>query len=349
MSKNQIYDIAIIGAGASGLMCASRFQHLKTCIIDSNDTIGAKIKVSGGGRCNISNKYLSSNNYCGDKNFIASVFDKFDNNKLFYFLKSNNVSITLREKLVKGAYFCKTSSEIINMFKTITSKTRYYLDCKVLDVDCKNEIFNIKTSQSIIKTRRLVVSSGGLSYPQLNSSDIGYKIAQNFGHTIINPKPALVGWTTQKEQFAFRELSGVSLNLVEIKVGDKVCKGGLLFTHKGMSGPAVLTASLYWDKGSISINFLPNKNISLPKRFKQLAKNISINLEDYQLSPAGNFGYSKAEVTKGGINTNDIDETMQSKLQKNLYFTGEVLDITGELGGYNLQWAFSSGYCAIKI
>ena len=183
-----------------------------------------------------------------------------------------------------------------------------------------------------------------MSYPSLGATDIGFKIAQKFGHTIIAPNPALVGFTVQKDQFWFKNLSGLSLEDVEIKVEDKVCRGGMLFTHKGCSGPVILSTSLYWQKGQISIDFLPSKKSYLPKRFKKVIQNSKFDIHNYSFSPAGNFGYTKAEVTKGGVDTNEIDvNTMESNLQKGLYFIGEVLDVTGELGGYNFQWAFSSG------
>jgi len=177
----------------------------------------------------------------------------------------------------------------------------------------------------------------------LGATDIGYKIGESFGHKLVKSNPALVGFTVQKEQFWFKELSGLSLD-VELDVGVKKLSGSMLFTHKGFSGPAVLSASLYWKKGQIAINFAPSKDSYLPKRFKQAIKDLDIDIYNYKFSPAGNFGYTKAEVTKGGICTDEIGLNFESKLQKDLYFVGEVLDITGELGGYNFQWAFSSGF-----
>ncbi len=341
-----IYDIAIIGAGASGLMFASQLNtksNIKACILDKNTKIGAKIKVSGGTKCNITNKYLSSNKYLGDEKFIDEVFRLFNHQDLMKFLTKNGVNPIFNEKIVKGTYFCRSSDDVISMFKRLITNIKLYLDTQVVDVEYKNNEFILTTNHKIIKSKKLIVSSGGLSYPTLGATDIGFKIAKKFGHTVITPNPALVGFTVQKEQFWFKELSGLSLDEVHIKVGDKVCKGSLLFTHKGCSGPVILSASLYWGKGQISIDFLPTNKSYLPKRFRQAIKNLNINIHNYQISPAGNFGYTKAEVTKGGICTNEINtENMESKLQSNLYFIGEVLDVTGELGGYNFQWAFSS-------
>lgn len=341
-----MYDIIIIGAGASGLFSASILQkqkNLKICIIDKNPKIGSKIKVSGGGKCNITNKYLSSNFYLGNKQFIENTFKIFDNNTLLKFLKSNNLIPNLNEKIVKGTYFCNSSDDVLSLFSKLTIGCDFLFDNEVLDVDYLNDEYIVTTNKKKIKSKKLLVATGGLSYPSLGATDIGYKIAQKFGHKIITPNPALVGFTVQKEQFWFKELSGLSMD-VKIKVEDKVLEGSLLFTHKGCSGPVILSTSLYWKKGQISIDFAPSKESYLPKRFKQAIKNIKIDIHNYQFAPAGNFGYTKAEVTKGGIDTTEIFETFESKLQKNLYFVGELLDVTGELGGYNFQWAFSSGY-----
>lgn len=342
-----VFDVAIIGAGASGLMAASQLQEKKTCIIEKNSKIAQKIKVSGGAKCNITNKYLSSDNYLGDKNFIDQVFQKFNNKDLLNFLSQNQLHPVVEEKIVKGTYFCKSSSEPIKMFKKLTSKTQFYLECEVLKVEYTNEIFIITTSYNTIKTKKLIVASGGLSYKTLGATDIGFKIAQKFGHTVHKLDPALVGFTVQKEQFWFKELSGLSLN-VKIKVANKEIVGKMLFTHKGCSGPAILSTSLYWQKGQISIDFAPTKQSYLPKRFKQAIKNLPIDIHNYQMSPAGNFGYTKAEVTKGGVSTQELTQNLESKYQKGLYFIGEVVDVTGELGGYNFQWAFSSGYNVVN-
>jgi hypothetical protein len=339
-----IYDIAIIGVGASGLMAASKFQDKKTCIIDKNGTIGAKIKVSGGAKCNITNKYLSSDYYLGDKNFIDEVFKKFDNQKLLSFLNKNGVYPTINEKIVKGTYFCKSSDEPISMFQKLIRKTKQYLNCEVLDVEYLNDKFQIETTCGMIESKELIVASGGLSYASLGATDIGFKIAKKFGHTVSRLDPALVGFTVQKSEFWFKELSGLSID-AKIKVEDKIIEGKMLFTHKGCSGPVILSTSLYWKKGNISINFAPYKDSYLPKRFKQAIKNMDIDIHNYQMAPAGNFGYTKAEVTKGGILVEELEKNMESKYQKGLYFIGEVVDITGELGGYNFQWAFSSAYC----
>jgi len=347
-----IFDIAIIGAGASGLMAASRFnsqnKNLKVCLIDKNNKIGEKIKVSGGAKCNITNKYLSSDNFLGSNKIIDEVFNSFNNKDLLEFLNKNGVYPKIDEKIVKGTYFCNSSSDVIIMFQRLTTRSKFYLNTVVEDVKYKDDKFIIKTNSNskynTIESKKLIVASGGLSYPCLGATDIGFQIAKKFGHTINKLNPALVGFTVQKDQFWFKELSGLSLEVC-ITVGDKKIEGMMLFTHKGCSGPAILTASLYWQKGQISIDFAPHKESYLPKRFKKAIQNLKFNIHNYTMSPAGNFGYTKAEVTKGGVDTSELTLNFESKLQKKLYFIGEVVDVTGELGGYNFQWALSSAYC----
>ena len=322
-------------------MFSSLVQNKKIVLIDNNSKIGQKIKISGGSKCNITNKYLSEDFYLGDNNFISNCFKQFNNQDLLQFLNNNGVYPNIDEKIVKGTYFCNSSTDVINMFYKLTKHCEFKLNTKVLDIEFDNDSFIIKTSNGKFISKKVVVASGGLSYVSLGASDIGFKIASKFGHNIIKPNPALVGWTVQKDQFWFKELSGLSLD-VAIKVGDKKINGKMLFTHKGCSGPAVLSASLYWSKGLVSIDFLPFKNSYLPKRFKRAIKDLNIDIHNYTFAPAGNFGYTKAEVTKGGVDVLELTDGFESRFQKNLYFIGEVIDVTGELGGYNFQWAFSS-------
>ena len=344
-----IFDICIIGAGASALMCASNIKNKSICIIDTNRNIGSKIKVSGGGKCNITNEYMSEKFFLGEEKFVKNILNQFSNEDLKQFLKSNNLYFELNPKIVKGTYFCKSSNNVIDMFKKLTKHCNFELNTKVDNVNYENNTYIINTNKEQIKSKKLIVASGGLSFANLGASSIGYDIAKKFGHSINTLNPALVGFTVQKDQFWFKELSGLSMD-VKIKVNDKIVEGSFLFTHKGCSGPAILTTSLYWQKGKISIDFAPYKDSYLQKRFKRATKELDMDIHNYEFAPAGNFGFSKAEVTKGGINTNEIDNTMQSKLQKDLYFIGEVLDVTGELGGYNFQWAFSSAIaCARSI
>lgn len=377
------YDIAIIGAGASGLMLAAQLnnKNKKVILIESNAKIGEKIKISGGAKCNITNKYVSCENYLGKKEFVQTILDGFTNKELLSFLNKNGVNPNINEKIVKGTYFCNASSDVISMFWKLISEVKLSLNTKVTDVTYDNQ-FTIQTSKGIIKAKKLVVASGGLSFVSLGASSIAFDIAKKFGHSVTALNPALVGFTVQKEQFWFKKLSGLSFD-VQASIENKTFEGGLLFAHKGCSGPVILNTSLYWKKGKMSVDFLPNKKLSqlcksnklissaipLPKRFMMeflgsiglLDKPISKLSNDefdklkviknYEFPPAGNFGYTKAEVTKGGVCVDEIDvKDLQSKKQKDLYFLGEALDVTGELGGYNFQWAFSSAsVCAKNI
>jgi len=370
--------IIIIGAGASGLMLASLLPKGSALLIEHNAKVGEKIGVSGGGRCNITNARMGADYYRGDTRFIKKVLKRFNQKSLLQWLKRKNLYPILRKE---SQYFCEQSaSELLEVFKKETKKQQLFLTEEVEGVSYENGYFLVKTSKQTLKAEAVVVASGGLSFPRLGASDIGYKIAKTFGHTVVKTAPALVGLTVQKEQFFFKELSGLSTDVV-IKVENQQCEGALLFTHKGLSGPAVLDASVYWDRGSMAIDFLPEfkwhtllesrKQISsllpLPKRLTK-AFLLQFNIEDkigkkvtpeellllkqlqhYLFSPAGTFGYSKAEVTKGGVSTNEIEsESMMSVHQEGLYFIGEVLDVTGRVGGYNFQWAFSSAYSCFK-
>ena len=372
------HNIIIIGGGASALMLASLLPKNTATIIESNPKPGAKILVSGGGKCNITNSRMGTQYFLGDTNFVQEPLKKFNEKALLRWLERQNLHPVLRKET---QYFCKDSAkELLDIFLKESKKQTLCTSEQVLEVTKRDEIFYVKTNKKTYTAKSVVVASGGLSYPKIGASSIGYEIAEAFGHTVVKTAPALVGFTVQKEQFFFKELSGVSTD-VKIHVGDNVCEGALLFAHKGMSGPAILDASLYWEKGKIEIDFLPNfswksiqgskKQISsllpMPKRVTK-AFLIQFRLEDkpfhqftkqeletlqtlshYSLSPAGTFGYAKAEVTKGGVETSEVDgSTMMSKKEDGLYFIGEVLDVTGRLGGYNFQWAFSSAYTCAK-
>ena len=372
------YSIIIIGGGASALMLASLLPKQRAIIIENNLKVGAKIAVSGGGKCNVTNTKMGAEYYLGETSFITSVLKKFNEKALLSWLERLNLRPILRKET---QYFCQNSSkELLDIFIEQSKKQTLKLNEKVVDIQKREDIFYVKTSKTTYSAKYVVVASGGLSFPKLGATSIGYEIAKSFGHTIVPTAPALVGFTVQKEQFFFKELSGASTP-VSIKIDDIVCKGDLLFTHKGISGPCVLDASLFWKKGKIAIDFLGDfsfKNFENSKKLlssvlplhkriikmfllqfgvedKPFNKLTSFELEklkqlkEYTLAPAGTFGYAKAEVTKGGVESSQIDEkTMMSKREENLYFIGEVLDITGKLGGYNFQWAFSSAFVCSK-
>ena len=207
--NSKIYDVAVLGAGASGLFFGSMIKDRSICIIDANKDIGAKIKISGGGRCNITNKRVSENNYLGDKEFIKKTFDTFSNTDFLSYLKQNNLQLSLEDKIVKGQYFFKKSTVLIEFLKKQINHAKLFLNTKVEDVDF-NEYYSIKTSNGIIKAKKLIIASGGESYRSIGASTIGFDMAKKFGHTINRTSPALVGFTVQKDQFWFKELSGLS-------------------------------------------------------------------------------------------------------------------------------------------
>jgi len=381
INKNEIMDIIIIGAGASGLMVASQLdKNKKFIILDINDKIGSKIEISGGGKCNITNQSIEASDYIGNPYFINDILREFDQYQLLEWLEKNNLTPNIRES---GQYFCKNSSkEIINIFKKNIDIKNIILNCKVENIRKREDVFYVECGKKSYRAKSLVVASGGLSFPILGATDIGFKIATSFEHTINALSPALVGLTLQKEQFFFKELSGISTK-VTIRVEDKILNGSILFAHKGISGIVILDTSLFWTKGEIEIDFLPDFDIEPHQNSKKLVSNLLpipkslskaflkhlkiqdspmnklskeniyqlLRLKSYKFPPAGNFGYSKAEVTKGGVSTDEINsKTMMSKKVDNLYFIGEVLDITGKIGGYNFQWAFSSAFvCANNL
>jgi hypothetical protein len=371
-------DTIIIGGGASGLMLASLLPKQSITLIETNAKLGAKIAVSGGGKCNITNEKVDPSYYLADASFVAPSLKAFNQKSLLRWLERQGLEPVLRKK---HQYFCEHSaSELLDIFKKESKKQHVVVQEKVERVEKREGLFYVYTSKGSYQAKRVVVASGGLSFTTLGASAIGYEIAQSFGHSIKKTAPALVGFTVQKEQFFFKALSGTSTE-VTMKIGEKSCSGALLFAHKGLSGPAVLDASLYWEKGKVEIDFLPEfswksvtgskKRISsllpMPKRvtkafleafemedapYHTLTKAECDKLQTlscYTFSPAGTFGYTKAEVTKGGVATDEVDAvTMMSKKEEGLYFLGEVLDVTGQLGGYNFQWAFSSAYSCAK-
>lgn len=371
-------DILILGAGASGLMLGALLENKNFLIFDNNPKIGSKILISGGGRCNVTNGNVKAKNFLGEQRFIRNVLKRFDQYALLSWLSERGLTPIVRKN---HQYFCEDSAkEIVDVFRKEVSSKSIELNTTVQKVTQVGKFFEVLTNRGTIKASKVVVATGGLSFPKLGATDIGYEIAKSFGHEVTTLFAGLVGFTVQPEQFFFKSLSGIATE-VKIKVGEKEIVGSLLFAHKGLSGPAVLDASLYWQKGKIEIDFLPmveidalkasKKNISrvltLPSRVAKAFLD-ELNIEDkaslkltseewkkiktlksYAFAPAGTFGYSKAEVTKGGVVLDDIDaSSMMSRKVEGLYFLGEVLDVTGELGGYNFQWAFSSAYVCAK-
>lgn len=369
-----IYDAIIIGAGASGLMTAATAARggRNVLILDHAHAIGQKILVSGGGRCNFTNINISADNYrCGNPDFVRSAISRFSSKEVINFFSKNGIEW---EERGFGQIFGKHSSRlIVEVFRKLLKKAgvKILTRCEVSSVE-KGEHFIVKTSLGEFSANKLVVATGGLSYKKLGASGLGFEIAKKFGHKVIPPQPALVGLILQPaDQKIFGRLAGLSAN-AEVSTCGNVFNGGVLFTHKGLSGPAILNASLYWKKGEpVSIKFAR----PVPKRLAQLCGGGALSqpklqataagrrrvsacpptgcwwggegrpyIADLRIVPVSRDSFEHAEVTFGGVDTAEISsKTMESMLVKGLYFTGEVLDVTGQLGGYNLHWAWGSG------
>jgi len=366
-----VKELLIIGAGAAGLFAAKWLEGIDYALLEHNDKAGAKILISGGGRANVTNRAVNASHYqTNDSDFVAKVLRRFDNRALLAWLRSNGCEPVERKP---SQLFCPHSAkELLALLQS--SRVRYGIEVERLER--KDGCFVVHTNRGALQARAVLVASGGLSYKKIGASPIGLQIAEAFGHTIASTAPALVGLTLQKEQAWMKELAGISVTAM-VEVEHKNFDGNILFAHRGISGPAILNASLYWKKGHIKIAFLPNlpkllphKQLStqlpLPKRFvraflsyigvpdvqaKKLSPRHKKQLQllcDYRFAPAGTFGYERAEVMRGGVMLGELDEGMQSRLQEGLFFAGEVCDATGELGGYNFQWAFSSAYAAAE-
>lgn len=385
------YDVIIIGAGAAGLMAAIRSgqKGKRVLVVEHTNKIGEKIRISGGGRCNFTNLYTSNHNFISQNpHFVKSALSQYTQHDFISLVES--YKIAYHEKTL-GQLFCDgSSSQIINMF--IDLCTKYQVDiklsCNVKDV-FKNDYFKIESDQGDFIGDSLVIATGGLSIPKIGASDFGYRVAKKFGLNIVLTKPALVPLIVPDEQKKlFNELRGISNHSI-VTYKDTSFTENILFTHKGLSGPAILQISSYlnkFDDEKISINLLPNLNLenmfAADKNNKQtlanylkvyltnrLVDNFSLGNSDFnrtitdltkeKLSYIAKFihnfqvpisdseGYLKAEVTSGGVDTRELSsKTMESIKVPGLFFVGEVVDVTGWLGGYNFQWAWSSGFVA---
>lgn len=381
-------DIIIIGAGASGLICASEAgkRGRSVLVLDHSQKIGSKIRISGGGRCNFTNLHISSDRYISQNpHFCRSALSRYTPEEFISLLRKHRIPFHEKEA---GQLFCEaTSSEIIVMLRAECDKTgaEFLLGCSVKNIR-NNGLFVVETNKGTFQSKSLVIATGGLSYPKLGASDFGFRIAEQFKINVISPRPGLVPFTLSgKELEIFRGLSGVSIN-AEV-TSNRVCfQGSILLTHRGLSGPAMLQISSYWNKGDLlSIDLLPGVNAYefllanrqsrkeiktllsqyLPSRFVQTwckhylqtkpvcqfnekeLKDAAEKLHAWHVKPSGTEGYSAAEVTVGGIDTNEVSsKTMETKKLPGLYFIGEILDVTGQLGGYNLHWAWASGHAA---
>ncbi|WP_217525798.1 NAD(P)/FAD-dependent oxidoreductase [Vibrio metschnikovii] len=386
-------DVIVIGAGAAGLMCAAQAAQRgrQVLVMDHAKKPGRKILISGGGRCNFTNYDVSAANYlCRNRHFVKSALSQYSNWDFISLVSKHGVEFEEREH---GQLFCVDSAkEIVNLLLAEcdqpTLKQRYQVDIQTISQT--EDGFVLQTSQGTWQCQSLVIATGGLSMPKLGATPFGYKVAEQFAIPVLPTCAGLVPFTLHvADKEALAELSGIALPVeIHTPCGTSF-KEALLFTHRGLSGPAVLQISSYWQPGqTLTINLLPNVDVDdalaeareqhpnqtlkttlsrlLPKRLvevliergllvdkpmKQLTssalKQTAQVLQEWQIVPNGTEGYRTAEVTLGGVDTDWLSsKTMECKTVPGLFFIGEVMDVTGWLGGYNFQWAWSSGYVA---
>ena len=425
-SDSHQFDVVIIGAGAAGLFCAGVAGQLglKVLVLDHSDKVAEKIRISGGGRANFTNKDVSPANFLSDNpHFCRSALSRFTPRDFIALMDKHGIA---HHEKHKGQLFCDHSAQdLIDMLlrECDAGGVQRWQPCKIQsikDVSTQNNeetgnlehenaysrriyclsSYKINSDKGIIHTPNIVVATGGLSIPKIGATDFGYRLAQQFNLRLVEPRPALVPLTFDGDAWLpYANLSGLALAVV-IETGNKKTKPpaksndkaafseDLLFTHKGLSGPAILQISSFWrENTAIKLNLAPNTDIlALLQQAKSSSRKLVANelsalvpsrlaeawtqtdpalqrpmsdvpdkaltqlaqrLSNWVLTPTGSEGYKKAEVTAGGVDTRDVSsQTMESK-QPGLYFIGEVLDVTGWLGGYNFQWAWASGFaCA---
>ena len=383
--KNTVFHTAMIGAGASGLMCAGSFERPKI-IIEHNAKPGAKVSVSGGGNCNFSNRFVSATDYlCQNKHFCKNALAAFRPQDFLRLLEEHHIAW---EERSNGQLFAFGAQHIVRLLvrRAQAAHTQILTNTQALDVRRENGLFVIDTSEGPVRAQYLVLACGGLSFPALGASASGIKIAEKFGLQIIEQHPALAGLSFPKElRERFKPLAGNSLPATA-SCGKHAFTDHLLFTHEGISGPAVLQTSLYWTAGqTVTVNFLPGEDAlaflhtqknsaktfasalhgklsakvvktllaglpqDLPNASRLTLEEAARRLNRFSFIPAGTAGYTRAEVTAGGVDTKEINpSTFEARRVPGLYIIGELLDVTGRLGGFNLHWAWSSGFAAAK-
>lgn len=391
------YDTVIIGAGAAGLFCASLAGQagLSVLVLDNGKKAGRKILMSGGGRCNFTNMYIEPSAYLSENpHFCKSALARYTQWDFIELVQKHNIAY--HEKTL-GQLFCDDSAQqIVDLLLTECQKGKVSvrLRSEVTQIEKTDVGFAVFVDGKTITTPSVVIASGGLSMPGLGATPFGYKVAEQFGLPVLPTRAGLVPFTLHKPQLEqLSQLSGVAIPAIVTAKNGTSFKENILFTHRGLSGPAILQISNYWQPGEyVSINLLPNTDLEsflqekrqehpnqslkntlsrlLPKRFieiiienKQLPDisltqlsneritQIATLLQEWQVQPNGTEGYRTAEVTLGGVDTRTLSsKTMEATKVKGLYFIGEVVDVTGWLGGYNFQWAWSSAYaCAQSL
>ena len=388
------YDVVIIGGGAAGLMCAIEAgkRGRRVLIIERSGQIGKKILISGGGRCNFTNLYVTAENFLSaNRHFCKSALARYTPSDFIAMVERHGIAYHEKER---GQLFCDLSAKlIVTMLADECRQAGVRIDVngQVTCVERDGEGFTIDTDSGPLHGQSLVIASGGLSIPKMGATNFGYELAKRFGHTIVPTRPALVPLTFSADDLVrYQDLSGIGLP-VEASCNGQSFSASMLFTHRGISGPAILQISSYWTHGEeLRVNLLPNidgaewllrrqqsrpaaelKTVlgeRLPNRLAQRLseirfdsrplrqyraaelRHVAAQLQSWALHPVGTEGYRTAEVTAGGVNTDELSSTtMESKKMPGLYIIGEVVDVTGHLGGFNFQWAWASGHAAGQV
>ena len=385
------YDVIIIGAGAAGMMSAIEAgkRGRKVLLVDHYKKIGEKIRISGGGRCNFTNINTNPNKFLSQNpKFVRSALSQYTQNDFINLI--NKYEIKFHEKKL-GQLFCDHSAQqIVEMLlkECELANVTILKEFIIKNIDKENDQYLVSTETDNYSSESLIVATGGLSVPKIGATSFGYEVAKKFDHNVIETLPALVPLTfSEKILEMCKELTGLSVEAI-VSFNKVLFQEGMLFTHRGLSGPSILQISSYWKQGdNIKVNLSPKLNVYqlleekrklnpkfdilniiseiLPKRLAQIIcsenkvsgniselsnkilKQLSDNINSWLINPTGSEGYRTAEVTLGGVDTKELSsKTMMSNKHKNLFFIGEVVDVTGHLGGYNFQWAWSSGYVA---
>lgn len=388
---NADYDAIILGAGAAGLMCAIEAgkRGRRVLLLDHAKKIGEKIRISGGGRCNFTNIHARPENYLSrNSHFCKSALRQYTQDDFIALVKKHGIAF--HEKKL-GQLFCdKSAQDIVDMLLAETHAAGVDLrqETTIKKIEYAKPQYSVHTDRGIYRCVSLVVATGGLSIPKIGATGFGYDIARQFGVNVIDTRAGLVPLTFQADYLEFcKNLTGLSVE-ARICCANMSFSEGLLFTHRGLSGPSILQISSYWQEGQdICIDLAPGIDISaylktrksenprqeihtalaeyMPKRLAEALcslhktsgrladipnkslDHVAANMNNWHVRPSGTEGYRTAEVTLGGVDTRDLSsKTMEATHQKGLYFIGEVVDVTGHLGGFNFQWAWSSGYVA---
>ena len=389
-----VFDVAVIGAGAAGMMCAAVAgqRGKRVVLLDHAEKLAEKIRISGGGRCNFTNRVVKAEHFISaNPHFCKSALAGFTPQDFIDLVDRHGIAWHEKHK---GQLFCDQSSEqIIDLLRNecVDAGVQWMMPCAVSEVKRTDsphtQEFVLQTDQGVVKCHSLVIATGGLAIPQLGATDFGLKLAREFGLKIIEPRPALVPLTFNGEQWRpLVDLAGLALQAV-VSTGSgrhaPAFMEDVLFTHKGLSGPGILQISSYWQPGEpIALDLAPDSDMEAllieakaggrqqlgnllgnfwPKRLSEqwlgelatsriadlpdrTLRELAARIKSWSVVPNGTLGYKKAEVMRGGVDTRELDQrTMQAKAVPGLYFIGEVVDVTGWLGGYNFQWAWASG------